>query len=77
MQYNLWCAHVSLCADINDDANNTPNRPDPSAADLSAADAALQRAIVRFPEMVLTLAEKVGATLKPELASNPFFIASR
>ena len=44
--------------------------------DLTAADQALQRAIIRFPHMVTTLADKCGAVLKPEITGDKFFDVS-
>eukprot|EP00729_Bicosta_minor_P003220 gene3220-23763_t len=73
----LWLPNVAYSLAYAEYQLAVTERPDPSAADLTKADEALQRAIVRFPEMVLTLAEKVGATLKPALATNPFYVARR
>jgi hypothetical protein len=48
---------------------------DDTPLDFTKADAALQRAILRFPEMVLMLADKSGASFKPEVSASPYFMA--
>eukprot|EP00039_Didymoeca_costata_P015952 m.278259 g.278259 ORF g.278259 m.278259 type:complete len:690 (-) comp16315_c0_seq13:2983-5052(-) len=50
------------------------SRVDGERADLTVANSMLQKAILRFPDMVNVIANKCGATLVPDVANDEYFV---